>query len=477
MSNDLILNKMKRLYILMMLLLTSVMVEAQTSVWDGSRKLWTRGEGTENNPYLIESAENLAFLAYMVNKGFETQGLYFRLTTDIDLNGSEDQPWIPIGLYDKGFDEDGCDRGFLNSVGFSPKTAFRGHFDGGNHVISNIYLDNAISISPFSGLFGRADASWSEEEIAVIENVFVSNGHIKGMTCGGIVGYGGRLVVSNCRNGADIEGDNVGGVVGAGGAVKVNNCSNAGLLTGSNVGGIVGARQSKVEIVECFNEGNITASQCGGGILCGSNKASIDNSYNAGDVSVLGDTSTYFPAAGGLVGIASPNFEAKNSYNVGNISGNHHVGCLIGYAGLPENISVENCYYLDVCSSSDFGIPKSAEEMRDNAFVDILNQNDHVWGSDVNNVNDGFPILTQTNLSINNYAEKNLSIYPNPANRIVSIEGICVAEIQIYNVLGHRVRTFTNTNRISVEGLSEGVYLLRIFDQGGNSYLEKIVKE
>ena len=82
MSNDLILNKMKRLYILMMLLLTSVMVEAQTSVWDGSRKLWTRGEGTENNPYLIESAENLAFLAYMVNKGFETQGLYFRLTTD-----------------------------------------------------------------------------------------------------------------------------------------------------------------------------------------------------------------------------------------------------------------------------------------------------------------------------------------------------------------------------------------------------------
>lgn len=468
---------MKRLYIIMMVLLTSVMVEAQTSVWDGTRKLWTRGEGTENNPYLIESAENLAFLAYMVDKGFETQGLYFHLTTDIDLNGSEDQPWIPIGLYDKGFDEDGCDRGMLNSVGFSPNTAFRGHFDGGNHVISNIYVDNATSIGGYAGLFGRVDA-WSEEEMAVIENVFVNNGHIKGNACGGIVGYGGRLVVSNCRNGADIEGDNVGGIIGMGGSTKVNNCSNAGLLIGSDVGGIVGARQSRVEIVECFNEGNITASQCGGGILCGSNKASIDNCYNTGAVSVIGDTSTYFPAAGGLVGIVSSHFEAKNSYNVGEITGNHHVGCLIGFARLPENTSVENCYYLNVCSGSDYGIPISAEEMRDHAFVDILNQNNSVWGSDVNNVNDGFPILTHTNLSVNNNCvEKNLSIYPNPANRIVSIEGVDVAEIQIYNILGQPVRTFTNTHKINVEGLSEGIYLLRITDGKGNVYLERIVKE
>ena len=365
----------------------------------------------------------------------------------------------------------------LNSVGFSPNTAFRGHFDGGNHVISNIYVDNATSIGGYAGLFGRVDA-WSEEEMAVIENVFVNNGHIKGNACGGIVGYGGRLVVSNCRNGADIEGDNVGGIIGMGGSTKVKNCSNAGLLIGSDVGGIVGARQSRVEIVECFNEGNITASQCGGGILFGSNKASIDNCYNTGAVSVIGDTSTYFPAAGGLVGIVSSHFEAKNSYNVGEITGNHHVGCLIGFARLPENTSVENCYYLNVCSGSDYGIPKSAEEMRDHAFVDILNQNNSVWGSDVNNVNDGFPILTHTNLSVNNNCvEKNLSIYPNPANRIVSIEGVDVAEIQIYNVLGQPVRTFTNTNKINVEGLSEGIYLLRITDGKGNVYLERIVKE
>ena len=133
---------MKKVYIMLVLFLTGIMAEAQTSVWDGSRRLWTRGTGTENDPYLIETAANLAFLSYMVNKNFDTQGLHFRLTTDIDLNGSEDQPWKPIGLYDRGFDEDGCDRGSLNSIGFSPYSAFRGHFDGDGHSISNIYIDS-----------------------------------------------------------------------------------------------------------------------------------------------------------------------------------------------------------------------------------------------------------------------------------------------------------------------------------------------
>ena len=82
----------------MMLVMTGIMAEAQTSIWNGSRKLWTRGEGTESSPYLIESAENLAFFSYMVNLGFETQDMYFVLTTDIDLNGSEDQPSYAVGV-------------------------------------------------------------------------------------------------------------------------------------------------------------------------------------------------------------------------------------------------------------------------------------------------------------------------------------------------------------------------------------------
>ena len=460
---------MKRFYIIMMLLLAGIMVEAQTSVWDGSRELWTRGSGTEGDPYLIETAAQLAFLSYMVNKDYDTQGLYFRLTTDIDLNGSEDQPWIPIGLYDIGFDDDGCRRGHLASYD-EPRTIFKGHFDGGGHCISNIYVDNYGS---YSGLFGRAD-SWVEGDTAVIENVYVRNGYIKGSSCGGIVGYGtSMLMVSYCRNGADIEGDVVGGIVG-GGRPKVCNCSNVGLLSGSNVGGIIGAIESRAVIIECFNEGNIMASRCGGGILGGSNNAIIENCYNTGDVSAMGESSSYYPAAGGLLAVSSWHFTAKNSYSVGEITGNHHVGCLIGFTSQPENTTIENCYYLNVCSGDEYGTPKSAEEMREEAFVDTLNQGNAVWGFDVNNVNDGFPILVRTDLSIDSNEEQQLAVFPNPVKDVVSIDGRDVAEVQVYNVLGVKVKSFTNTNRISVEGLPEGMYLLRITDKDGVSFVRRI---
>ena len=469
MYNKLILNTMKRIYLITMLLLTGIIAEAQISVWDGSRKIWTKGKGTETDPYLIESAEQLAFLSYMVNKSFDTQGLFFRLTTDIDLNGCEDQPWKPIGLYDKGFDEDGCDRGLLNDVGYNP-SAFRGHFDGSNHVISNIYVDNE---GGYAGLFGYAD-SRIEDETAVIENLWLSNGNIYGGTCGGIIGQGSRCKVINCRNGAEIEGWRVGCMLGNGG-ITVHNCSNVGRLTGSNVGGIVGGF-SGAEIMECFNEGDITASQTAGGILSRSNKATLDNCYNKGTVAAIGDNSTYFPTAGGLVGFATPNrIVARNSYNVGEVTGNHFVGCLLGNVTSPEIVSIDNCYYLNDCYESEFGTPKNAEEMRDEAFVNVLNQSDAVWGFDVNYVNDGFPILTRTDLSVNSHSEKNLTIYPNPANEMVLIEGMEVAQVQVYNILGQAVMAFHNTNRIIVRDLQEGVYLLQITDKNGANYSKRLV--
>ena len=462
---------MEKVYIIVMLLLTGVMVEAQTSVWNGSRKLWTRGTGTESDPYLIESAEQLAFLSYMVNKNFDTQGLYFRLTTDIDLNGSEDQPWKPIGLYDKGFDEDGCDRRNLNGTGYSPRTMFRGHFDGGGHVISNIYVDNG---GGYAGLFGYAD-SWVDEDV-VIENLWVSSGYIHGSKCGGIVGQGSKLVVSHCRNSADVEGTYVGGIVGNGGKT-VSNCSNTGRLAGMDVGGIIGGT-SYAAVTECFNEGDIMASRIAGGIMCGSQKATLDNCYNTGAVAAVGDSATHYPMAGGLVGTVMRNGTVvSNSYNVGEVTGNHYVGCLFGNVTSPEIVSVENCYYLDDCYDSEFGISKSAEEMRNEAFVNALNQGNAVWGFDVNHVNNGFPVLTRTNFSVDSHAEKELTIYPNPTNGIVNIEGVKVVQVQVYNILGQSVRTFSNANRINVVDLPRGVYLLRLIDTEGKSYLEKIVKE
>ena len=37
------------------------------NVWDGSSEPWTNGSGTMEDPYLIETAANLAYLAEKVN--------------------------------------------------------------------------------------------------------------------------------------------------------------------------------------------------------------------------------------------------------------------------------------------------------------------------------------------------------------------------------------------------------------------------
>ena len=67
-------------------------------------------------------------------------------------------------------------------------------------------------------------------------------------------------------------------------------------------------------------------------------------------------------------------------------------------------------------------------------------------------------------------------VYPNPAKDYVKIEGTEVAEVQVYNTFGQLVKTVRNTNEISVEGLAEGVYLVRIMDADGKVYTNKITK-
>ena len=256
----------------MMLVMTGIMAEAQTSIWNGSRKLWTRGEGTEISPYLIESAENLAFFSYMVNLGFETQDMYFVLTTDIDLNGSEDQPWVPIGLGSNYFYEDGCERVPVPT----PNISFKGHFDGGGHKIYNIYTMD----TPWAGLFGSVDG------FCEITNVNVESGFIQNaLYGGGIVGKGNNyVVISNCSNGADISGDYVGGIVGYG-CGNVNRSSNSGYIKGNvSGGGIAGTVTSRID--ECYNTGRVVAYSHGSGGIIGSSQreATIVNCYNMGRV-------------------------------------------------------------------------------------------------------------------------------------------------------------------------------------------------
>ena len=63
---------------------------------------------------------------------------------------------------------------------------------------------------------------------------------------------------------------------------------------------------------------------------------------------------------------------------------------------------------------------------------------------------------------------------PNPANDYVYINGTEAVEVLVYNALGQLVKMVRNSNEINVEGLSEGVYLMRIADAEGRSFTAKV---
>ena len=475
---------MKKLYIMILLVLTGTMALAQTSVWHGERAIWTRGTGTQNDPFLIESADNLAYLAYVVNKGFDTQDMYFRLTTNIDLNGSEDQQWVPIGI-DMWFSEDECYRGRVSGFyGFIP-LGFRGHFDGGEHEISNIYIDNSEKIyGNYGGLFGKVQGVRDGQDTypAVVENVFVTNGFIKGSCCGGIVANGNSTtLVSRCWNGATIVGTGSGmyregsGCIVGTDAYQVVNCYNKGDISGYCVGGIVGTGSANL-IEECYNEGDVTGTYAGG--IFGAaqqNRMVINNCYNMGSISADGSVMSNVPVGPAAAGIAayiwriSSNNSITNCYNVGAISSTKDAGCIVAFD--PSGMTFENNFYISTCDAGGEGDPLDEDFMQSQAFVDFLNSlgTGQVWVLDENNTNGGFPVLAGIDLAVGEMPDTPFSVYPNPTQGQFTVEG--TGTVRIINMMGQVVGTREIDGRQTFT-LPKGMYFVTL-----NGQTAKVVVE
>lgn len=389
---------------------------SNTADWSESVAVgFNGGTGTETDPYIIATAEQLSYLAQTCNEGDSYYGCFFELANDITLNSadlfsySEDEntfsvkicetpnAWIPIGN--------------------SATACFSGTFNGCNHKIIGLYID---SESDAQGLFGYCKNSY-------IQNLGVTNGYVKGgRYVGGIIGYNlsdnSSTVVSNCYNNCSVNGKiDVGGLVGYNiandsGQTIVTECYNAAVIisrTGS-VGGIVGANSarnsSQMILSNCFNLASISSSSTvAGGDVGGivgrnfsssSSTSTVSTSYNIGAINsgyssvggIAGSNwSDDFASASvlncyntGLIngsmydvgGIVGTNYSTNgkeaivsNCYNMGLISGRDNLGGVAGnnttYSGL-ATAKIKNCYYYDQCvkKSSSYGNPLTDTEMR-----------------------------------------------------------------------------------------------------------------
>jgi len=421
------------------------------------------GDGSENNPYIITTAEQLAQLATFVNTGNENYDYkYFKLGNDIDLSAYQSGTgWTPIG-------------GTPSEYG---TYAFSGYFDGNSKKITGLYINNPNL--DYAGLFGYLYD-------ATIKNLGVENVNIRGND------YVGSIAGKGSTSSATFD--------------HIDNCYSTGKVSGNeNVGGIAG--DGYLYIFYSFSTCEVSGNNYVGGIT-GDFFGTINNCYSTGAVNgnnyvggIAGRARSIYIIT--YIGSILKNSVALNPYVKGIGS---YVGRITGIDGTYANIS-NNAAYDGILNSagntlwerigaSDLdGADMSLQAIKSDGTLGGRFTADDGWTTQNGKLPGlfGKPVDMPTHLGGGTGIVETSSlafphVYPNPVNyelKITNYEGGDTNKginplVEIYDVMGRRVATVNthpcaDTERsrsINVEFLPSGMYFLKI----GNKTI-KFVKQ
>lgn len=281
----------------------SARAEGETvDTWDGTAVAFNKGNGTEDDPWLIENAEQLAYLAQQVNNGTDYRWVHFRLVSDLDLSGKE---WTPIGINGK---------------------SFWGGFNGGGHTITGMTITGDRD---YVGLFGECN------------NFTVPSSYIKSVTV----------------KGAKISGHSfVGAIAGAG--ANISDCYSIEntICAIRQVGGVCGRLTGNIS--GCYNSSSVKGNSTTGGIMgTASYEGNVGNGvvqycYNIGTVTVSQQDSS----VGGITGASADGYNISNCLNCGKITGNgKNVGGIAGSTESRYMNFIGNCYYNSDLNNAGVG--------------------------------------------------------------------------------------------------------------------------
>lgn len=345
---------------------------------------YSGGTGTQSDPYLIDSVENLL----NINNDPDA---YFKQISHIDLSGYSD----------------------INSIGNSA-ALFTGTYDGNGKTIKNLTMhrpdafDSALSESYYVGVFNIGLGG-------VVRDLKIEDASIKATGTAGILAGINQGEIINCHVEGSVSvthnSQGAGLLVGENNNL-VQNSSAKGHVTGKNgIGGLVGKNtntfESKGHITACYADVDIDADNCGGGLvgnnesgeystypytgtiqrsalieesfakgevnggwtlggLVGTNGGEVNNCYSTCEVS----SPTDGEYLGGFVGFNGGHI--SRSYSKGLVNGVTNAG---GFSGdNNEGTAIESCYY-DMSKSGQLdsgkGEPKVTSEMIvQSTFVD-----------------------------------------------------------------------------------------------------------
>ena len=228
-------------------------------------KVGLDGEGTEANPFLINSVEEFILFRDSVNAGetkYNAEGIWVELNADIDLGGA---------VWTKG-------------IGDGHNWSFDANFDGKNHTIKNLVINPYADESGYvcGGLFGYVYGNVTIKNL-VIENVDISTvdaGHNVGILVG--FAYKANLTIENVtiKGNVKVDAANVNGVGGMLGYAYETTLTATDCVVDANdgsyikgysfVGGIVGYSYDNATISACEVENiNIIATSMYGGGVAG----------------------------------------------------------------------------------------------------------------------------------------------------------------------------------------------------------------
>lgn len=132
-----------------------------------------------------------------------------------------------------------------------------------------------------------------------------------------------------------------------------------------------------------------------------------------------------------------------------------------------DDLPADECYLFRIYDSGDNGICCNygngryyIKDANGNKFIEA----DGDYGSEGHNL---FSI-TKTMTAVESVAQESLKVYPNPANDYLTVEGE-MTSVEVYNTIGQCLLSKTvngNSTRINLSEFNNGIYLLRVNNNG-----------
>ncbi len=330
------------------------------------------GTGTEIDPYSIESIEDLVSLVGLVdNDAAKFANKYVKLNSNLDFKNT--CSYVDTNSKEYGdVNSDGEISGLMEELttdsGFMPighkmeymgksYSEYRGNFDGGNHYISNLYINR--SEESVIGLFGSL---YSYDFPQEFKNINIINSDVVGKSYTsllfGQVQVYNSIIMNNIHTIGNVTGTSDSGLVSGSvslsylASAEVSNITSAGSVNGTN--GYIGGTFGEVSYGNYKNITNyalVHGNNYSGGVFGKFAFASLTGAKNYGKVNDLHD---YNPSLtkysiGGVIGYSSSAISVSDAYNYADVIGVSNLGGIIGNAQDYETTKYNNLYnYGDI---------------------------------------------------------------------------------------------------------------------------------